>query len=190
MISVIIPTLNSARVLPRALSPLVEGVAHGVLKQVLVSDGGSHDETLEIADAAGCDIVAVEGDRTARMRAAATKAKGAWLLFLPPETALAPGWASEAARFMAHPSAAQRAGAFKLVFDGDAGAGALAWARFRSRWLKLPGAEQGLLIPHALCDALDGYADNIATRLGRRRLVSLESEAVVQRAALRRSSGV
>lgn len=190
MISVIIPTLNSARALPRALSPLVDGVAYGVVKQVIVSDGGSHDETLEIADAAGCDIVAVEGPRAVRMREGAARAKGGWLLFLPVETALAPGWAGAAERFIAHPNAAYRAGVFKLNYEGDGGGSALAWARFRARWLKLPYAEQGLLVSRALYDALGGYDDQIARRVGGRRLYAMEAEAVVQREALRESSGV
>jgi glycosyltransferase involved in cell wall biosynthesis len=43
MISVIIPTLNAARHLPRTLAPLVDGVAHGLVKQVIIADGGSSD---------------------------------------------------------------------------------------------------------------------------------------------------
>jgi glycosyltransferase involved in cell wall biosynthesis len=190
MISVIISALNSARVLPRALSPLVDGVAHGIVKQVIVSDGGSRDETLEIADAAGCDMVTGEAGRVEQMRAGVTLAKAPWLLFLPATTALAPGWPNEVERFLTHPNARYRAAVFKLVFDSDAGGVDLAWARFRSNWLKLPYAAQGLLISRALCDAHGGYRADIARRIGGRRLYILEAEAVTQREAVRESSGV
>ncbi len=190
MISVIIPTQNSARALPRALSPLVDGVANGIVKQVIVSDGGSRDETLEIADAAGCDMVTGEAGRAAQMRAGVTLVKAPWLLFLPPTSVLAPGWASDVERFMAHPNARERATVFKLVFDGDARGIDLAWVQFRARWLKLPYAAQGLLISRALYDSVGGYGDDIARRIGGRRLHLLETEIVAQREAVRESSGV
>lgn len=189
MISVIIPTQNSARALSRALPPLVGGVTHGIVRQVILADCDSIDDTLAIADAAGCDIVSSNGDRAARMRDGAAAAKGSWLLFLPPETALAPGWAGEVERFMAHPNAAQRAGVFNLAFDGDTGA-ALAWSRFRSRWLKQPSVEQGLLISRALYNHVGVYGDDIVRRIGGRRVFELNAEAVVQREAVRESSGV
>jgi glycosyltransferase involved in cell wall biosynthesis len=190
MISVIIPTLNSARVLPRALAPLVDGVAYGIVKQVIVSDGGSRDETLEIADAAGCDMITGDGGYVAQMRLGAEKAKARWLLFLPATTALAPGWANAVERFLAHPNAGQRAGVFKLMFDGDGRGADLAWARFRTKWLKLPYAAQGLLISRELYDAIGGYGGDVAPRIGVRRLYTLDAEAVTQREAVRESSGV
>lgn len=190
MISVIIPTQDSAHLLRRALPPLVDGVAHGLVRQVILADGGSVDDTRAIADAAGCDIVSALGDRVARMRDGAAYAKGAWLLFLPPETVLAPGWAGEVERFMAHPNAAQRAAVFKLSLDNDAGGASLAWTRFRSRWLKRPSIEQGLLLSRTLYDQIGVYGDDIARRIGGRRLFELNAEVVVQRDAVRESSGV
>ena len=79
---------------------------------------------------------------------------------------------------------------FKLEFDGDGPGVDLAWARFRTRWLKQPYAAQGLLISRALYDALGGYRADIARRIGGRRLHTLEAEAVTQREAVRESSGV
>lgn len=190
MISVIIPTLNSAHFLPRNLAPLVEGVAHGIVRQVIISDGGSTDETLAIADAAGCDAVTAEGADAARMSAAASAAKGAWFLFLPVCTVLAPNWPSEVERFMKHPNAAHRVGVFKPAHDGNASGAALAWARFRSTWLKYPAPEQGLLISRSMYDEIGGYGEDIPRRVGGWRLFELNAEAVVQRDALRRSSGV
>jgi rSAM/selenodomain-associated transferase 2 len=195
MISVVIPTLNAERHLPRALAPLVEGVARGLVKQVIVSDGGSTDETLTVADAAGCDVVTGERGRGRQLRAGAKIAKGKWLLFLHADTVLGPEWAAEAERFIAEPQARWRAAAFRLAFD-DASTAARRvafWAGLRASVLKLPYGDQGLLISRFLYDALGGYADiplmedvDLVRRIGRKRLVLLRAEAVTSAEKYRR----
>src|SRR5260221_284039 len=54
MLSVIIPTLNSERMLVPTLAMLVSGAMSGIAREATVVDGGSTDGTLEVADAAGC----------------------------------------------------------------------------------------------------------------------------------------
>lgn len=191
MISVIIPTLNSAATLPRVLAPLVDGVALGVVRQVVIADAGSNDATLEIADAAGCDMVTAPARRTAQIRAGVGAAKGAWLLLLNADTALAPGWTDVVQRYIAHPSAMQRVGAFTLAFEDGSSA---MWANMRARWLKVTRPAHGLLLSRALYDQAATAEDaDIARRLGRR-LTILDAEIVAlnapQREAVRWSSGV
>jgi glycosyltransferase involved in cell wall biosynthesis len=129
MISVIIPTLNNAATLPRVLAPLVDGVALGIVRQVVIADSGSNDATLEIADAAGCDIVTAPARRAAQVLTGVGCAKGGWILLLNADAALAPGWTETVQRFIAHPSAAQRAGAFTLAFEDGSSA---MWANVRA----------------------------------------------------------
>ncbi|HYD86946.1 MAG TPA: glycosyltransferase [Vitreimonas sp.] len=196
MISVVIPTLNAAAHLPRALAPLVQGVQHGLVKQVIVADAGSTDETLEIAEAAGCDIVVVgEPGRAKQMRAGASASRANWLLFLPPETALGEGWVSEAQRHMSQPQARKRAAAFRLALDDKSPAAkrVVFWARMRARVMKLPNGDQGLLISRLLYDALGGYPDlpvledvEIARRIGPKRLAILDSDAIASAERYRR----
>ncbi len=100
MISVVIPTLDAAAHFPRALAPLVSGAMGGLVKQVIVSDGGSRDETLAIAEAAGCDIVVSERGRAKQLIAGAAVARAPWLLFLHADTSLSAGWADEAQAFV------------------------------------------------------------------------------------------
>lgn len=185
MISVIIPTLNAAPLLARTLAPLVGGVACGLVKQAIIADGGSDDETIAIAEAAGCDVVACARGRGAQLRAGAAIAKADWLLFLHADTCLDDAWTEEAARFMG--GEGQRAAAFSLAFDDDsAGAAWVAfWAGVRSRALKLPYGDQGLLISRALYDSVGGYRDlalmedvDIVRRIGARRLSILRSRAI------------
>lgn len=195
MVSVIIPTLNAEQHLPRTLAPLVDGVAHGLVKRVIVSDGGSTDDTLNIADAAGCDIVVGEQGRAKQLRAAAAAAKSKWFLFLHADTQLGPGWVAEAERFIAAPRARQRAAAFRLEFDDDSPAARriVFWARLRANLLKLPYGDQGLLISRYLYDALGGYSDiplmedvDLVRRIGGKRLTLLRAEAVTSAEKYRR----
>jgi rSAM/selenodomain-associated transferase 2 len=195
MISVIIPTLNAAEYLPRALAPLVAGSASGLVKQVVIADGGSTDATLEMAEAAGCDIVASERGRAKQLRAGAEASKGRWLLFLHADTVLGAGWTAEAERFIGNPQSRTRAAAFRLAFD-DVSAQArrvVFWARARARVMKLPYGDQGLLISRFFYDGLGGYADlalmedvELIRRIGPRRLVLFETEAVTSAEKYRR----
>ena len=57
MISVVVPTANSERLLPRCFDSLIAGAVRGVVREVIVSDAGSTDGTLVIVDAAGAHIV-------------------------------------------------------------------------------------------------------------------------------------
>ncbi|MEQ1710252.1 MAG: glycosyltransferase, partial [Hyphomicrobium sp.] len=57
MITVVIPTLNAEGGLAATLTALVPAVVEGVVREVIVVDGGSTDRTLDIADQAGVEIV-------------------------------------------------------------------------------------------------------------------------------------
>src|SRR5882757_828790 len=96
MISVVIPTLNSERLLPRCFDSLIPAAVRGVVREVIVSDSGSNDGTLAIADATGAHIVHARKGRGAQLAEGARIAKSDWLLFLHPETSLEPGWEVEA----------------------------------------------------------------------------------------------
>lgn len=193
-ISVVIPTLNAARALPRTLAPLVEGVSEGLIREVIAADGGSQDETLEIADAAGCTLVSGEAGRAKLLRTGAMRAKGKWLLFLHPGTALARGWTDDVRPFLQFNEARKRAATFKLAFDDKSARAALFWARVRAQVMKLPHGDQGLLISRFLYDGLNGYRDvahedvDLARRIGAKRLVFLESEAITSADNYRRTA--
>lgn len=195
-ISVIISTLNAAQRLPRTLAPLVDGVNEGLIREVIVADGGSRDETLEIADAAGCTLISGEPNRSRLFRLGAARAKGKWLLFLHQGTSLRDGWTDEVQSFFNMSEARRHAGVFRLAFDDPSAKGALFWARLRTRMTKLPRGDQGLLISRFLYDAIGGYQDmreledvDLVRRIGSRRLVFLKTEAVTSARNYRRSEG-
>jgi glycosyltransferase involved in cell wall biosynthesis len=144
MISVVIPTLNAERSLPRCFDSLIGAAVGGVVREVIVADGGSADRTLAIADAAGAHIVQAGHRRSAQLAAGAEAARSDWLLFLHPETALEPGWEAEIESFL-HQAMPERprAAVFRFALEDFGGPArrAEAWAALRC-W-RFPMATRG-----------------------------------------------
>lgn len=86
MISIIIPTLNEAAVIV-SLIDFLNKHSNGLLKEIIVSDGGSTDETANLALEAGARLVnaPVKG-RSAQMNFGAGIANGDILYFLHADT--------------------------------------------------------------------------------------------------------
>ncbi|TIT31983.1 MAG: glycosyltransferase, partial [Mesorhizobium sp.] len=61
MLSVLIQTLNDEERLARTLASLIGGAVEGVVRDVVVCDGGSTDQTHRVAEHAGCLYVASGG---------------------------------------------------------------------------------------------------------------------------------
>jgi rSAM/selenodomain-associated transferase 2 len=159
MISVVIPALNAQKSLPAVLEALVAPALHGAVKEVIVVDGGSSDGTLKVADGYGAKILTAPPGRGGQLAAGAKAAKGSWLLFLHADTVPEDRWEKEAARFINEfPEAAA---VFTLKFDATGLAPAIvaAGAMARTRLLKTPYGDQGLLISKKLYDEAGGYAD-------------------------------
>ncbi|MDX2224427.1 MAG: TIGR04283 family arsenosugar biosynthesis glycosyltransferase [Rhodospirillaceae bacterium] len=155
-LSVIVPALNAAAALPQSLAAVR---ACPDVAQVIVSDGGSADGTVEAARQAGAQVVTAARGRGAQMAAGAGAAVAPWLLFLHADTVLQPGWSVAARAFMDDPAHADHAGYFSLRFDDDAPAARrleriVAW---RCRWLALPYGDQGLLIRRAVYERIGGF---------------------------------
>jgi glycosyltransferase involved in cell wall biosynthesis len=188
MLSVVIPTRNAERQLPRCFDSLIGAAVQGLVREVIVADGGSADATLAIADAAGAHIVQAGPRRSAQLAAGAEAARCDWLLFLHPETALEAGWEAEMESFLhqAMPERPQAASfRFGLEEFGAPARRAEARAAFRSWLLALPYGNQGLLISRRLYRNLGGFRDlarledaDMVRRIGRRRLVMLRSRAI------------
>ncbi len=193
MLSVVIPTLNAERTLPRALSALVSGAVSGLVREVIVSDGGSTDLTSAIAEESGAQFIASMRGRGAQLRTGAARARGPWLLFLHADTVLDASWTEDAERFMdrAERIGAEHAAVFTFALDGLS-----SYARMLERTVKwrcsvlaLPYGDQGLLISKRFYERLGGYGDlplmedvDLVRRIGRRRLSVLKSAAVTSAA--------
>lgn len=161
-LSVIIPALDAAGDLPATLAALAPAAVEGLIREVILVDGGSSDETRAIAEAAGAAVVMVAPGRGGQLAEGARRARGDWLLFLHADTVLEKGWAAEAAAFMRAPApAAARVGAavFTLAFNANGVAPKLvaAGAMIRTRFFGAPYGDQGLLLSRAHYEAAGGY---------------------------------
>lgn len=189
MISAVIPTLNTGPRLAVCLDALVAGSLEGLVKDVIVVDGGSSDETLNIADEFGARILPAPPGRGGQLKRGAKAARGAWLLFLHGDTVLEPGWRAAAQTFMKEST--NKAAVFTLAFDAQGWAPRLiaAGAMARTRLIASPYGDQGLFVSRALYDEIGGYQEmplfedvDIIRRLikakGRRALQILNVKAV------------
>ena len=158
-ISIVIPTLNAVDELPGTLAALGEGLEAGILRELVLSDGGSEDDIETLATEAGADLVRGPAGRGGQLARGAAAAKGAWLLFLHADTRLSEGWSRAAQAHMRENP--RMAGYFRLRFrtEGIAPRLAAGWANLRSRRFGLPYGDQGLLIPRPLYDSVGGYRD-------------------------------
>lgn len=86
MLTVLIETKNDEDGLTRTLASLISGAVEGVVRDVIVCDRGSTDQTHRVAEHAGCHFASggvADGIR---------QAKGEWLLMLEPGARLVEGW--------------------------------------------------------------------------------------------------
>ncbi|HLN08124.1 MAG TPA: glycosyltransferase [Xanthobacteraceae bacterium] len=192
MLSVVIATEDSERPLLTTLAALVPGAAAGTIREVIIADAGSRDQTQEVADVAGCRIlVQPAAPSAARLKAGAAMARGPWLMFLEPGVVPDAVWITEVTRFIDAAERSGNAGGRAAVFRPGAVADAAwpalaeAFALLRATLGAAPRSEQGLIISKRdydrlgghRTDALDGTGE-LLRRLGRRRIVMLRCGAV------------
>jgi rSAM/selenodomain-associated transferase 2 len=202
MISVVIPTLNAESGLAACLSALVPATVDGLIREVIIVDGGSTDRTLKIADQAGAKVITSRPGRGSQLRAGAQAARFGWLLFLHADTVLEPGWERELGAFVERVEIGQRpeaAAVFRFALD-DIGflPRVVEWGvAVRSTVMRLPYGDQGLAMPRRLYDRLGGFRDmplmedvDMIRRLGRSRTIVLRSGAVTSAIRYRRDGYV
>jgi rSAM/selenodomain-associated transferase 2 len=198
-LSIIIPTLNAADHLRGSLPPLAAFDAVDLVHEVILADGGSGDDTADIAAAAGASLVTAAAGRGAQLAAGAEAASGRWLLFLHADTRLDAGWHAAIQHFIADPENQRRAGYFRFQLDDDRWQARLlarivAW---RAGLLGLPYGDQGLVIASAYYREIGGFKPlclmedvDLVRRIGARNLVALPVTAVTSADRYRRDGYV
>lgn len=193
-LSVVIPALDAALGLPATLRALEPGRRCGLLGEVVVADGGSRDATVDLARAAGAQVITAPRGRGAQLVAGAAAATAPWLLFLHADTLLGENWPAAVRGFLEAPAKEARAGVFRLVLDdADPRARRIeSLAGWRGRVLGLPYGDQGLLISRRLYERLGGFRPlplmedvEFVRRIGRRNLVLLDAVALTSAARYR-----
>lgn len=128
-LSVVVPMLNEAAALPALLNHLRHLQADGA--EVVLVDGGSHDDSASMARAAGFTVVEAERGRARQMNAGARHAHGDIVLFLHADTRLPDGAVQQVLQSLAPAS------------SPEAHRPAPVWGRFdvrisgRSPWLRV-----------------------------------------------------
>ncbi|MCL4710053.1 MAG: glycosyltransferase [Pseudorhodoplanes sp.] len=189
MISVIIPTRESERLLVRTLACLVPGATAGLIREVILADAGSTDETASVGDVAGCRFLALPGPAGARLAATAAQARSDWLMFVVPGALLEESWVGEARHFI-ETAELHRVAVFRRVAVGQSQASAAAelLALLAAALGARPKPEQGLLIAKSRYRELGGHraaaADperELLRRLPRSAIVRLRSGIALSR---------
>lgn len=184
-LSIIIPAYNAEANLPLCLSSLMPGLESGLIREVVLVDGGSEDQTCRTAEGTGATVLtSPTKGRAAQLRHGAEHARGDWFLFLHADTALSRDWAERTQAHIA--DRPNKAATFTLAYRSDAPMAKTVARRanWRARTLGLPYGDQGLLISRKLYREVGGYPETpfmedvqIVRTIGKKRLVHLSAEA-------------
>ncbi len=151
--SIIIPTLNEASEIGRALDALR---FRGESVEIIVADGGSSDETRVIAEGKGATVITTQRGRGIQMHSGADAARGSILWFLhadsvPPGNAL-----SEIRRALTDENIV--GGNFTLRFDGGGRAARfMTWFYPQIRRIGLIYGDSGIFVRHEIYERIGGF---------------------------------
>ncbi len=152
-LSVIVPAFNESRVIEKTLSK-IQGFAPF---EIIVSDGGSSDETRSIVTKLGIKIVDAPQGRAAQMNAAAEVANGDILWFLHADSIVEPTGYEKMLQVMS--SKEFIGGAFSL--DIASSKRSLKFismvATLRSKYLGLTYGDQGIFVHKKVFRQMGGY---------------------------------
>lgn len=201
-VGIVIPTLNAAHCLAPTLAALngkraqADALAAGLMiADLLVCDGGSGDETPDIARRGGARLISAPAGRGTQLAAGAAAARGDWLFFIHADTIPPANWPGLLAAFARRPQAREQAACFHFALSCESRAARclerlVAW---RCRFLGLAYGDQGLFIHRAFYRRLGGYPplplmEDVALvqRIGRRRMVWLAGAVMTDPVRYRR----
>jgi rSAM/selenodomain-associated transferase 2 len=141
-ISIIIPVLNEAT----SIKPVIQQALTGENIEIIVVDGGSQDQTVEVVHALGVKLIHSSPGRGQQMNLGATQATGEILLFLHADTYLPHQFDDYIYQILAQPQTI--AGAFNLNISAHLSG--IRWVEmivnWRSRFLQFPYGDQAIFL--------------------------------------------
>jgi rSAM/selenodomain-associated transferase 2 len=157
-LAVVIPALDEGTTLPALLADLP--ALGRSLGDIVVADGGSSDDTVAVATAAGARVIQAPRGRALQLNAGARAATGDWLLFLHADSRLGPDARDVIQQVLAGGPEVEAA-VFRFAIDLSP-----AWRRFietgqalRESLFGLAYGDQGLLIRRDCFEAVGGYPE-------------------------------
>lgn len=160
--SVVIPALDEVGCIAAAIRSARDAGAD----EVVVSDGGSGDGTIEAARPLADVVVAAPRGRAAQMNAGARASSGDVLLFLHADTLLPPGAIGAVRRAVAEDGVAGGAFAVRLGLSTDASSPRKALLRLtarminaRARLLRAYTGDQGIFVARRAFEEMGGYPE-------------------------------
>ncbi len=194
-VGIVVPSLNAGSGIGACLERLTIP-ADGLDIDLVVSDGGSSDDTLDIAARFNARITVAEGGRGPQLATGADTAFGDWLLFVHADTLLPRHWPELVRVFAESTSHERQAAYFDLGLNDDAPEARrlermVAW---RCRLFGLPYGDQALLISRQFYEELGGYPaiplmEDVALvrRIGKARLARFPAAVVTDARRYQRS---
>ncbi|PZV04826.1 MAG: glycosyltransferase [Leptolyngbya sp.] len=152
-LAIVIPVMNESAHLAQTLA--VVNTAPEV--EVIVVDGGSRDNTVQIAKEFGAVVIQSQPGRAVQMNAGAATATAPNLLFLHADTRLPLGYDELIHKTLRQPKVI--AGAFNLAIAGSQiGLRLVEWGvKWRSHWLHMPYGDQGIFLKTEVFHSLGGF---------------------------------
>ncbi|MGM0531144.1 MAG: TIGR04283 family arsenosugar biosynthesis glycosyltransferase [Bacteroidota bacterium] len=157
-ISIIIPTFNEAENIGQVLDYLSENSNEENIKEILISDGISEDNTLEIARSKGARIVDHKNTgRAKQMNAGAREATGDVFYFLHADSYPPKNFDQEILHYI---NKGYKAGSFRMKWDMDHWLlNFFAWfTRFNFQWCR--GGDQSLYVEREIFEKVNGFNEN------------------------------
>lgn len=153
-LSIIIPTFNEAANIAGLVKDLFSYAGNREI-EVLVSDGGSKDETLEIAAQAGATVlISPKPGRAAQMNYASRFAHGDVLYFVHADVGIHPDYFKDIENAV---SEGFEAGCYRFRFDSDRAILKINSYCTRFNRLMCRGGDQTLFVTRKLFDQLNGF---------------------------------
>ena len=154
-ISIIIPTINEANNLPLLLSDLsiIQKVG-----EIIIVDCGSKDNTIDIANIYGAKVYkSKERNRGLQLDLGAKNSKGEWLIFLHADTRLTNDWLIKIKSVFKEDKNFIYNFKFKINNKKKIYRVLEVLVNFRSRYLKQPYGDQGLIIHKSIYLKNNGF---------------------------------
>ncbi len=154
-VSVVVPTLNEAGTIGQTLTRIRQAGQC----ELIVVDGGSGDETLEIVRKSADRVLSAQRGRAYQMNAGAQVATGATLLFLHADTLPPPGFPYLIEQALIDPDVV--GGRFDVDLDAAGWAFRMIGAlmNIRSRLTHIATGDQGIFVRRETFKSIGGYPE-------------------------------